>query len=1006
MINCIQQDHLGFMWFGTFDGLNRFDGYRFTAYRYEHANPASVSGNFITSLFQDSKKRLWIGTALNGLNLFNYETETFTRIEHANLQALKNSRIFSIQEDRNGALWIGTVNGLFKVVIREKKVAARSRPGEGFFEENDVRIIKIVMDSVHPTHEMFRLYEAPAAKDNFESSFYIDSQGVVWVSIPGSLYRIFPSTGAPDSIVPVTSTAFPGLLADSIMKISEDTATGLIYLMHKHAITTLDKQSKRVLRTECPDFNMGISRRQFSLNRDKMWAAHNHKLFYHDLEKAAVRIVRPQSSEHAKMMGYCNHVYRDRSGVLWIGTSGFGLLKFNPVALQFNTVNTKSVIWMKSTPENNVISNAVDFLLLAKDSSTGWYLPDTVFSTKIKKWFGASPPDIGVQTTSRDYYITASSIVRFNKNSKTYTTIGDSSIRFPLFVDRDENIWFGNGSFFCRLNTKTQEISSFQYPVAKISMFPYQFLEAVYQDADGIFWLGTLSGLLRFDEKKNRWKQYTNNPGDKSSLNADVIFSICEDPKFPGRYLWIGTNGGGLNMFDKEKELFKSYTEKDGLANNVVYGILSDNKGNLWMSTNKGLSKFLPPVDGNPKAIFRNYDEDDGLQNNEFNRYAFAKTGNGLFFFGGVSGYNYFNPDDIEEPTQVPQVVITDFKISNKSILFSDSSGKGAILHKPVYLTDRITLPYSRNIITFDFAEMDFTHPAKNRFQYRMEGFDKEWVTVDNSHSATFTNLDPGKYSFSVRSISDAGITYNNETSVDVIILPPWYMTWWFRLLAVGATFAAVYAFYRYRIRQALKLMEMRNRIADDLHDEIGSTLSSIHIYSEVALSKMENKSEETANYLTQISHETGGIIEALGDIVWTVNPKNDRFEDIINRMRAITVELFEARNIQLHMYDEEKIGNETLVMIKRKNFYLFYKEAVNNIVKYAEAKNVWVKMDITGNRFYLSIKDDGIGFDTNSKTTGNGLFSMKKRSVELGGEFDIQSAPGLGTVVYLSFPL
>ncbi|MBX3240371.1 MAG: hypothetical protein KIT80_02025 [Chitinophagaceae bacterium] len=902
MINCMRQDHLGFMWFGTLDGLNRYDGYRFTTFRHNYSDSTSISGNFITSIFEDSRKRLWVGTALNGLNLFDAESETFIRFQHNNLNILKNSRVLSIQEDRNGAIWVGTVNGLFKIITKEKKGKrnfSKLPSPDRFFENNEVIITKIILDKANPSHELFRTHEKPAAMQYLESIFYIDTQGVVWVSVPGALYKIFPSAYTTDSVVSFNDDKLV-FSNDNVLNISQDTSMGLIHLMHLHSITTVDQKNGSVSTAAFPNYNIGITRRQLIINGNEMWAAHNHKLFRHNLGTGKAEIIRPQSSDHAKMMGYCNHVYRDKSGVIWIGTSGFGLLKFNPHALQFNMVNTKSVIWMGATPENNVLANAVDFILLSRNNSSGKYYPDSLFSEKMKKWFPVNPPDIGAQTNDKNYYINASYIIKFNNQSKAYLTISDSAFRFPFFVDRDENIWYGLADSLCKFNTKTNQVIAYKYPVAKITTFPYHFLESLYQDGNGILWLGTVNGLFRFDERNKSWKQYINNPGDKESLSTDVIFSICGDIHHP-EYLWIGTNGGGLNLFNKKTESFRNFSERDGLSNNVVYGILNANSGNLWMSTNNGLSRFTPPDTTNLKGIFRNYNEDDGLQSNEFNRYAYAKTNSGLLFFGGVNGYNYFDPEKIQDPDYTPRVIITDFKLSNKPVPFSDTSGKKNLLNKPVFLTDRIVLSYHSNMMTFDFAEMEFTNPAKNKFQYKMEGFDTNWVQPDMIHSATFTNLDPGKYTFIVRSVSATGKAYNNETSVIIIIRPPWYMTWWFRFFAIAVAVTGIYSFYRYRINETIKLMEMRNRIANDLHDEIGSSLSSVHIYSEVALHKTLNRYEEIVNHLNQISSETSNMIEALNDIVWAVNPKNDRFENIINRMRAATVELFEVQNMCVH---------------------------------------------------------------------------------------------------------
>ena len=582
----------------------------------------------------------------------------------------------------------------------------------------------------------------------------------------------------------------------------------------------------------------------------------------------------------------------------------------------------------------------------------------------------------------------------FKKSLKEYATPKFGC--FPLLFDRQHRLWLGTDDAFSFFDTHTEKFTNYPYPVSSPNI-PYSFLESIYEDTDGIFWLGTVKGLFRFNPANHEWKQYSHDPSDTSSLSFDVVFSICPDPRQPENYLWIGTNGGGLNRFDKRSGHFKRLTENDGLPNNVIYGILSDDHDNLWLSSNKGISCYSTTA-----GTFKNFEVKDGLQSNEFNRYAFAKATDGTMFFGGVNGFNYFKPGDLQVNPVIPEVIITDIKLKNQSISFRDQQ---PVIDRPAYLITEFALPYHDNVITFEFAAMEFSSPEKNIYQYMMDGFDREWIQAGTNHAATYTNLDPGDYIFRVKGSNNDGVWNETGATVHLVILPPWYMTWWFRGLLVVAIAAAVYLIYQYRLRQALKIQSVRNRIAQDLHDEVGSNLSSISIFTDMAASRSA-KGEEVKPLLNKIGDYTRTSMEAMGDIVWMINSRNDRFENIIIHMRALAAELFEAKNYLLHLNISDELNSLKLGMDERKNFYLIYKEALNNIVKYAAGKNVWIDMYVDGSSVHLKIKDDGNGFDTSQVKEGNGLVNMQKRTEILKGEMNIASSPGNGTSIALRFTL
>ena len=258
---------------------------------------------------------------------------------------------------------------------------------------------------------------------------------------------------------------------------------------------------------------------------------------------------------------------------------------------------------------------------------------------------------------------------------------------------------------------------------------------------------------------------------------------------------------------------------------------------------------------------------------------------------------------------------------------------------------------------------MDFTNSEKNQYQYKLQGFEKEWIKSDNTNSATYTNLNPGTYTFRVKGSNNDGTWNEKGTSVELIILPPWYMTWWFRTALILAVLLSAYVFYRFRMAQALKLQSIRDRIAGDLHDEVGSNLSNIYIFSNVAQQKAK-RNDETGPLLQKITDYTQQSMEAMNDIVWMINTRNDRFENIMVRMRTLAAEFSETSDCKLHLDFDENLNGVKLNMEERKNFYLIYKEAINNTAKYAGCKSLWVEMKLNQNTVTLKVRDNGKGFD------------------------------------------
>ena len=966
MINSMLQDQFGFMWFATKDGLNRYDGHRFIVYRNDPSDSGSIADNFIECLFEDSKGRLWIGTASKGLDLFDRETETFRHFrKELSSNSLCSNQITGITEDGHGNIWISTIEC--------------------------ISLLRIT-DQTGTESESYNFQTIDSIKGNV----FVLKNGDIYLSGKNSFKKIDDnSLRKKDAYANID-----GCPGSSVGLVVEDTLNGWRYFITQSCVVKTNGLSKKIFNYSPDGFHAGLFLGQGWIDDNgMMWLCNLDWLMQMDTESGNLIRVLADDINLNRMLSSVNYVYRDNSGIVWVGTKGFGILKYNPRSEKFHHTDIESIYLMSPMRNGSVLIGKPNERTVREfNPESGGYgkfiPPSSIALNQNYPTFGSI--EGVVEDDSGKYWIGLQQLICYDEQKKSLEYYSTGNFSFPIFKDIKGQIWCGTDRAFGFIDQVKKSFVSYPYPITP-SNVPYKFLQVIYEDHSGVFWLGTTHGLLRFNPADESWKQYRNIPGDSASLSFDLIFSICPDPSLPEQFLWIGTNGG-LNLFDMKTGKSRRYFEKDGLPNNAIYGILSDQEGNLWMSTNKGVSRLNPS-----NGVFRNFDQRDGLQSNEFSRYAYCKSEQGIIFFGGVNGFNYFNPLDLRDNPFVPHVYITEIKINNISVQFKS---KNSPLKKPVYLTDEVVLNYSDNMVSFGFASFDFTAPDKNLYKYKLEGFDEDWIQSGTQYTATYTNLNPGEYQLIVLGSNNDNIWNETGASLKLIILPPWYMTWWFRLGVLLIISVLVYLIYSYRMNQKLKMLNIRNRIASDLHDEIGSTLSSVSVFSEIVRMRTTEKLPEINPMMGRIIDNIYNMMEAMNDIVWTINAGNDRFENIINRMRANAAELFEAKGINLHIDFYEALSDRKLGMLVRKNLYLIFKESINNVAKYSMAKNVWIRLYLKNKFLRMEIEDDGRGFDINIKPEGNGIPSMKRRAHELGGILNVQSSPGNGTIILLEFPI
>lgn len=1052
LIYSILQDRQGFLWFGTKDGLNRYDGYRFTIFRHDPFDSTSISGQEIKVLYEDRAGNLWIGST--GLNRFDRMTETFARYLHdpANPNTLSHNEIYAIAEDSrlDGTLWIGTDHGLNKLQ-KEQRANGKGQEARGKSQGASASIQQS-NDSVTFTHYLHDPKNPQSLSDNRVTAILMDHAGTLWVGTEKGLNKLQKANLA---FVRYTKEApMPYHLKDDFVTCLYEDRKGNLWVGAVSGLFQLDRDNggvgkfryyphptgafakawQGIIKTvrERPDGKLWIGTLTGLALFDPMTGTYHN--FRHDPAD-------PQSLGSEGILA----IYHDCGGIFWFGSAGKGLHKLNPHAKVFrhyggkgdrrNGQNAFSVHALIEDQSGRLWLNAND-RLYQLDRATGEW-----------RQFESAMAPVGSLIEDRQgilWFATGNGLWEFDPRTKRLARYqhdpGDegslpSNAVWHVIEGKDGSLWvLAVGGMLSRLDGATGRWAHFKIPAAeKVSV------HRMHQDAGGIFWLGSDAGLVRFDPVDSSARYYRNDPGNPASLGYDMVYSILPDPREPERFLWLGTAGGGLNRFEMATEKFTHYTEKDGLPNNVVYGILPDRHGRLWMSTNHGLSVFDPQT-----GAFRNFDVHDGLQSNEFNRAAYFLGKKGEMFFGGVNGLNAFYPDSIRSNPHAPPVVITDFQLAYQPVSFRDPHSP---LRQPISETAGIRLAYDQNTIAFEFVALDFAEPQKNRYAYMLENFDPQWVQNGTNRKATYTNLAPGHYVFRVKGANNDGLWNEAGASLKITITPPWWKTWWFRMGSVLAILVLLISVHRWRTayiearkralekevaerKQAeMKLQNSRKQlraltghlhelmererisIAQDIHDELGSVFTALKIDLTLLERGLEKSSPPGAD---------DPSLQEIRAMKKTIDATVGKMREFVRRLRPEVLDdlgLLAALEWQMQEF-QQRIGvayefkSETAALAVEEHcaiaVFRIFQEALTNIARHAHASKVVVHIRQNQGQAAIAICDNGVGMPAEKLASPDtfGLLGMRERALMFGGEVEITSAPGKGTTVLIKVPL
>nr|WP_294944573.1 hybrid sensor histidine kinase/response regulator [uncultured Mucilaginibacter sp.] len=797
VVRCIVKDKYGFMWFGTYDGLNRYDGYNFTIYRNIPKNAHSLNGNSIGALFEDREGTLWIGTN-NGLSKYDRENDSFINYPtKASEGALSNNYILSICDDYLGNLWIGTYGGLNVFNRQTQRFMHYNANLLNPDSLSNSNIFAVIEDNKHNiwvgTNGGLNLYNRSKNQfvkfshhandpgsicDNQVRGIAQDAKGNIWVGTMDGLNKY-------DAVNNTFATykhdaKNPKSISSNTVYSFATGKDGSVWIGTEEGLNILDnnKGEFNAYNNNPDDLNSLKGKSVLALLADDagiLWASTNGGgLNKYDKNLLLFDVYHSKDTKSDALgQGIVTAFGENDKRGIWIGTDGGGL----------NLLNTKTGTFRHyvhdAANKNSLSANAVLAICKHKNSEALW---------------------LGTYGGGLNYFDPEKNTFKHYRAGSAGNQLSSDNI-FTLMEDRKGNLWMGtntNGvNVLDMVSGKVTRYNSNERDLNDPHALSGSSINAFYEDPEGHIWIGTYNaGISIFDPVTKTFGRLN---VENSNLSNNIIFCIKGDAK---GNIWVGTMGGGLNLWDAKRKKFIAYTIANGLSSNVINSIVEDSAGFLWLSTNNGISRFDPKT-----RLFNNYDVHNGLQSREFVKSAGFRSSTGDIYFGGINGFNAINPANVSRNRNIAKVILTDFQLFNKSVKVGT---KNSPLVRPITYTKEISLNYNQTVLTFEFAALDHTVPEKNEYAYMLENFDKAWNYVGKQRKATYTNLDPGTYIFRVKASNNDGVWNEKGTALTITIKPPYWATWWFRALVLLSIIAIIYAWYKNKVRN---IEEQKSRL-------------------------------------------------------------------------------------------------------------------------------------------------------------------------------------------------
>ncbi len=955
----IAQDSIGYIWFGTRDGLNRYDGYSFKQYYNDIADSNSLTSNEITCIDVAPNGIIWIGTK-NGLNSFNPQNEKFKNYFHSSINenTIVDNIITSIIHNSDGEIFIGTDKGL--------SIFSNSK-----FTSYTIKEISGVK------------------KNQIITSIALDFQNNIWIGGTFSLSKfdrekkIFQNINLlHDTLLTNAPLAVQGLLFNTDTELWVGTRFGIIKYDIGNEKIIKNLQDEIVFEPLIRQYLRNL----FKDSKGNIWFAEWNGLRIFDRESQKIVSYSKSKKEGSLNSNAINSILEDKSGVIWVGTSFGGINYFDPTKKKFTTLNQSSGL------SNDIISS------IAEDNEGNIWI-GTIGGglNKIDKRSGEieiiTNENSGlvnnlirvIEIDNNDLWLGdwGNNLTHISLLSRKVKVINLANLGFTLHpsnaikdieIDEDGNIWVAtsrNGIFKFNKNMDVENFST-----SSSHYLGTNNIKEIFYDRNNTMWLITDKGLSRYSKRKKMFERVTF--GNNLYMTKTKMFSVYVDEN---NIFWVGTNGNGLLKIDIAKEECVNFAANKNIPNNVVYGILADSFGNLWLSTNKGIAKFNTKTE---TSI--NFNIQDGLQSNEFNDNAFCKTLDGKLLFGGISGVNIISPGTVNINRYIPPIVITDIEFLNISNRDENYLEK--------IIDNTLTLNYDQTDFNIEFSALNFSQSQKNKYAYKLEPSNKKWISLENRRSITFTNLKHGKYTLKIKGSNNDGIWNEKGIGINIIVLPPFWFTWWFITILSVFIIGVVSLIIFLKIRSLVKVERLRTKIASDLHDDVGASLTKISMNA--SLLNYETKPSGIKKRVESLNILSQEVISMMSDIVWSIDARNDTVQDMIDRMKNFAFNNIAEKEIDVNFKSDCSIDNVKLKINVRQNIYLIFKEGFHNAVKYSNSEKIDVFVVANNNGISISIIDNGIGLTNKKNNLGNGLRNMKMRAERINGKLDFINKNGL----------
>lgn len=913
---CILQDSKGFMWFGTRNGLNKYDGYSFTVYKNNVNDEYSLGNDRIGDMSEDSDGNLWIATLNGGLEMFDWKTEKFKHYRHdpKDPSSIPHNSLHCVTIDHTGNIWVGTAGG--GLAMLDKKSNRFTR-----YLHDDHNVNSLLSNSINDVLE--------------------DANHDLWISTFSGLSKLERKTNTFKHFHH-DDTDSKSLCFDRIEVLFKD-SKNRIWIGTRDGLDFFENNEFHHYKYEPGNSNSLGSNVILSLAEDNdgnIWVGTENGGL--SILTAETGTVHNYAQDDIDRLSLNNNsiwsLYKDSQGNMWIGTFSGGINFVNHGANKFTHYRHSS------SPAS--LSNNSIWAIFEDSRMNLWVGTDggglNLFDRK-HGMFTAYKHSNQTKSISGNYVLTIAEdrkgniwmgtwgdgITVFNKDKNAYTyykydASDPNGISAPniwtIYKDRDGKIWVGTNTG--GIDVYNEEHNNFEHfrndPEDSLSL-ANNTISFFLEDTKGNMWIATNQGLNRFNKKKRNFSRFTHHD-KRNSISYDRVYCLLEDSS---ENLWIGTDMG-LNYLETKTGLFTNYYIKDGLPDNTITGLLMDTRNNLWISTNSGVSRF------NPKTkVFRNFGVSDGLQSTEFKKGA-CRSKTGQLYFGGTGGLNEFIPEKIKADTFESPLLLTGFEIFNKPVPISTDPNVAIKIPQSILASKEVRLSHKQTVFSIQFASLNYISPEHKQYSYMLEGFDKEWNNVSSSHSATYTNLDPGVYTFKVKGLSNENGWSKNTAELRITIVPPYWMTWWFKTLS-GVFALSVVAFVfisRTRnitrinrelieaVEQKTKEINDKNRILflhreelaaqnEELlqsHEEISAQRDLVAKQNETLESEVDKRTRELVEYnhqLEQFAFISAHNLRApvarilgLGNLLDISDPKEGQREQIYPKLVSATREL------------------------------------------------------------------------------------------------------------------